>query len=57
MGNQRTPFGAEQVEELPQRGLVPPGRGPDQPAAVVINHHREVLVVALVGDLVDPDSA
>jgi hypothetical protein len=29
---------------------------PHQPAAVVIDHDGEVLVAALVGDLIDPDS-
>ncbi len=32
-----------------------PGLGPHQPAAVVVDHDGQVLVAALVGDLIDPD--
>ena len=52
-----SPLGAEGVEEPLQGGGVAARCGPHQPAAVVVNHHREVFVVALVGDLVDADPA
>jgi hypothetical protein len=48
---------AERVEEAVQRGLVMAGRGPDQPAGVVVDHHRQVAVPLAVGDLVDADAA
>jgi len=48
---------AKRVEEAVQRGLVVAGRGPDQPAGVVVDHHRQVAVPLAVGDLVDPDAA
>jgi hypothetical protein len=47
---------AERVEEAVQRGLVMAGRGPDQPAGVVVDHHRQVAVPLAVGDLVDADA-
>jgi hypothetical protein len=47
---------AERVEEAVQRGLVMAGRGPDQPAGVVVDHHRQVAVALAVGDLVDADA-
>jgi len=47
--------GAEQVKEPAQRRPVVAWRGPDQPAAVVINHDSQIPVPALVGDLIDPD--
>lgn len=36
---------------------VPTHRCPDQPAAVVVDHHGEVTVAALVRDLIDADAA
>jgi hypothetical protein len=50
-------FLAEQLEELVEGGLVAAHTSPDQPAAVVVDHNRQVLVAPLVGDLVDPDAA
>jgi hypothetical protein len=50
-------LGAERVEEAVQGGLVMAGRGPDQPAGVVVDHHRQVAVALAVGDLVDADAA
>jgi hypothetical protein len=46
---------AEGVEAPLQRLLVAAGRGPDQPAGVVIDDHGEVAVALLVGQLVHPD--
>ena len=57
MGDLGRPLGAQGVEEAPQGGGVAAGCGPHQPATVVIDHHREVLVVTLVGDLIDADPA
>ena len=52
----RTPLGAQRVEKPAQRLRVAARRGPHQPATVVVDHHRQVVVVALVGDLIDTDS-
>ena len=57
MGDLRAPLGAQRVEKPPQGGGVAARCGPHQPAAVVVDHHRQVLVVALVGDLIDADPA
>jgi hypothetical protein len=57
MGDLRTPLGSEGVEEGTQRRLVSTGAGPDQPSGVVVDHDGQVLVVALVGDLIDADPA
>jgi len=48
---------AEGVEEAVQGGLVVAGRGPHQPAGVVVDDHRQVAVALLVGDLVHADAA
>ena len=48
-----TEGGAERLERL----AVPTGRGPDQPAGVVIDHDRDVAVALLVADLINPDPA
>jgi hypothetical protein len=48
---------AETVEELLQCLLVTSGVRPQQHAGVVVDHHGQVLVAALVADLVDPDPA
>ena len=50
-------LGTKRVEEAAQRRRVVAGRGPHQPAGVVVDHHRQVPVAPLVGDLVDPDPA
>ena len=55
MGDLRTTLLAQGLEESGQGGLVLAGGGPHQPAGVVVDHHGQVLVAALVGDLVDPD--
>ena len=57
MGDLAAPLDAQDVEEPPQGGGVTTRRGPHQPAAVVINHHRQIPVVALIGDLIDADPA
>jgi hypothetical protein len=49
-------LGAEQLEERPQRGPVPAGRGPHQPARIVVDDDGEVAVLSLVGDLVDANA-
>ena len=41
----------------PEGGGVTAGRGPHQPAGVVVDDHGQVRVAALGGDLVDPDPA
>ncbi|CKR39914.1 Uncharacterised protein [Mycobacterium tuberculosis] len=51
------PLSAQGIEEQAQGGLVVARGGPHQPAAVVIDDHRQVPVVALVGDLIDTDAA
>ena len=50
-------LGTKRVKEATQRRRVVAGRGPHQPASVVVDHHGEVPVAPLVGDLVDPDPA
>jgi hypothetical protein len=55
MGDLPTSFLPEGLEEATQGRLVPTHAGPHQPAAVVVDDDGQVLVVALVGDLVDPD--
>ena len=57
MGNRRAPRLAECIEEPPQSRSVTTLRRPHQPARIVIDDHRQILVALLVGDLVDPDSA
>ena len=48
---------AQGVEEALEGGLVVALGRPHQPAAVVVDHHRQVAVAPLVGDLVDADPA
>ena len=57
MGDLGTALGTQRVEKPPQGGGVAARRGPHQPAAVVVDHHRQIFVVALVGDLIDADPA
>jgi hypothetical protein len=57
MGDLRTPVGAKDIEEAPQGGGVAARRGPHQPTRVVIDHHRQVLMETLVGNLIDTDPA
>ena len=47
--------GPSASKNVREGGLVPAWRGPHQPAGVVVDHHGQVLVAALVGDLIDPD--
>jgi len=47
--------GFHRVEERLEGGLVPARRSPHQPAGVVVDHDRQVLVATFVGNLVDPD--
>jgi len=56
-GDLRATLGTQAVEELLQRLPIPAGVGPQQDTGVVVNDHSEVLVAALVTDLVDPDPA
>ena len=55
--DQRAALETELVEEPPQRVGVASGRGPHQPPSVMIDHHGQVVVMALVADLIDPDPA
>ena len=55
MGDLRATLLTEGVEELLQRRSVASRRGPHQPPGVVVDHDSEVLVVAFVADLIDPD--
>ena len=48
-------LGAQILEELAQRGGVLAGLRPHHVAGLVVDHHREVLVVLAVGDLVDTE--
>ena len=56
VGEQRSAFVAELVEEDFKCGVGAPGR-PTPEAGVVVDHHDQVAVPALVGDLIDPDPA
>lgn len=56
VSDQGGPLGPQGLEERRDRGLVATWRGPQQRAGVVIDHHDQVLVTALVRDLIDPDS-
>jgi hypothetical protein len=47
---------AEGGQAAVQRGLVVAGRGPDQPAAVVVDHDRQVAVALAVGERIDADA-
>lgn len=57
MGDLRGALSAQRIEEPPQGGGVTARRGPRQPTRVVIDHHRQVLVVALIGSLIDTGPA
>jgi hypothetical protein len=48
---------AKGVEEPFQGRLARAGRGPHQPASVVVDDHGQVALALLVADLVDPDAA
>ena len=48
-------LGAELIEEPLQRLGVPARVGPQQDPRFVVHDHSEVLVPALVADLIDPD--
>ena len=49
MGNRRAPRLAECIEEPPQSRSVTTLRRPHQPARIVIDDHRQILVALLVG--------
>src|SRR5436190_11229792 len=51
------PLAAQGVEECRDRGLVPTGAGPHQPAGVVIEYHGQIPLPLAVCHLVDPDAA
>ena len=55
VGDLRAALGAKHVEKPAQGRRVAPRRGPHQPATVVVDHDRQVAVLALVGDLIDTD--
>src|SRR5258707_13950829 len=57
MGKQPTALLAEFIEEAPESLLVASLGRPDQPSAVVIDDHDQVLVTLPERDLVDPDPA
>jgi len=46
---------AEQIQELLDRLAIAAGRGPHQPAAVVVDDHRQVSLALADRDLIDPD--
>ena len=47
---------AELIEEDVQRRVVASRSGPDQSAAVMVDHDDQIAVTTLVGDLIDPDA-
>ena len=55
VGDQVAALLTEGIEEPLQSGLLPAGCGPHQPAGIVVDHHGQVPLPALVGDLIDPD--
>jgi len=55
LGASTRPRCLQRIEEGAHGRAFPAGTGPHQAAAVVINHDGQVLVAALVGDLIDPD--
>jgi len=55
VGQQGGAFGSKSIEERFECRSVSTGCGPDQPAAVVTDDHRDVAVALLVADLIDPD--
>ena len=54
--DQGGPFFTQQIEERVEGGLVPTHRGPDEPSAVVVDDHGQVLVTPAVADLVDANA-
>jgi hypothetical protein len=57
VGEQSGAFLAELVEECVHGAGLAAGRSPDQQPGVVVDHDDQVLVAALIGDLVDADAA
>src|SRR5450830_384046 len=55
MGDLRGSFRPERIKERAQGGLVLTRRHPDQTAAVVVDDNGQILVSALIGNLIDPD--
>jgi hypothetical protein len=55
MRDQCAAFGAESVEERGQGGLVLARCRPDETAGIVVDDAGQILVAALVTDLVNPD--
>src|ERR1700716_2848072 len=55
LGASTLPRCLQRIEEGVHGRAFPARTGPHQPAAVVVYHDGQVLVAALVGDLVDPD--
>ena len=55
VGQLGRPCGPQLVEEPPERLGVPSGSGPDQPAAVLVDHAGQVPVTLAVRDLIDTD--
>lgn len=55
VGDLCAPLGPEGVEEGSNGGLVAAHCHPHQWPGVVVDHDGQVLVVAFVGDLIDPD--
>jgi hypothetical protein len=54
--HQARPLFTEQVEERLESGLVPTRGRPDEPSAVVVDHHGQVLVAPAATDLADADA-
>ena len=55
VGASPRPGGFQRIEEGAHGGAVPAGMGPDQAAAVVVDHDGQIFVAAFVGDYIDPD--
>ena len=55
MRDLRAALGAELVKKQPQGRPIAPGRGPQQPARVMIDDHGQGAKTALVSDLIDAD--
>jgi hypothetical protein len=56
MGELAGAIGSEGIKEAFQGLLIVAGRGPHQPAGVVVDHHGQVAMALAVGDLVDADA-
>ena len=57
VGDLGAALGAQLVEEPGQPSTVTARAGPHQVRGVMVDDHGQVLVVAAVGDFIDPDPA